>query len=55
MVDPFGDILLDMGTSQGIGYANLDMRRVTETREALPLLKNRRTDIYPSLDDVVGR
>ena len=26
-----------------------------ETREALPLLKNRRTDIYPSLDGVVGR
>ena len=55
VVDPFGDILLDMGTSEGIGYANLDMRRVGETRKALPLLKNRRTDIYPSLDDVVGR
>ena len=54
VVDPFGNVLLDMGTGEGVGYADLDLHRVEETREALPLLKNRRTDIYPGLGDVIN-
>jgi len=45
-VDPFGKILLDMKKRQGIGYVNISLDKVKQTRKALPLLKNRRTDLY---------
>lgn len=48
-VDPYGKVLLDMEQREGIGYADIDISKVKETRRSLPLLKNRRTDIYPSL------
>ena len=46
VVDPYGKILLDMKKRQGIGYVKISTKQVTETRKLLPLLKNRRTDIY---------
>ena len=49
VVDPYGKILLDMKKKQGIGYVNIDLKRIKQIRELLPLLKNRRTDIYPTL------
>ncbi|MBA4447845.1 MAG: carbon-nitrogen hydrolase family protein [Nitrosopumilaceae archaeon] len=49
VVDPYGKILLDMKKKQGIGYANIDLKKVKQTRKVLPLLKNRRTDVYPTL------
>ena len=49
VVDPYGKILLDMKKRQGIGYANIDLKKIKETRKVLPLLKNRRTDVYPTL------
>lgn len=48
-VDPYGKVLLDMKQREGIGYVDIDISKVRETRKALPLLKNRRTDVYPSL------
>ena len=45
-VDPYGRILLDMKKRQGIGYVNISLENVHDTRRKLPLLKNRRTDIY---------
>lgn len=48
-VDPFGKVLLDMRKKQGIGYVNIELKKIKEIRKALPLLKNRRTDIYPTL------
>lgn len=42
VVDPWGDVLLDMGTAQGVGYANLDLQRVRTVREQLPSLANKR-------------
>jgi predicted amidohydrolase len=45
-VDPYGRILLDMKKRQGIGYVNISLEKVYEIRKKLPLLKNRRTDIY---------
>lgn len=48
VVDPFGEVLLDMGKRRGIGYAEVDPDVADRTRRDLPLLKNRRTDIYPS-------
>ena len=49
VVDPYGKILLDMKKKQGIGYVNIDLKKVKQTRKVLPLLKNRRTDVYPTL------
>ncbi len=45
-VDPYGRILLDMKKRQGIGYVNISISVVRNTRKKLPLLKNRRTDLY---------
>jgi len=49
VVDPYGKVLLDMKKKQGIGFVNIDLDKVKQTRKVLPLLKNRRTDIYSSL------
>ena len=49
VVDPYGKVLLDMKKKQGIGYANIDLKKIKQTRKVLPLLKNRRTDVYPTL------
>ncbi len=49
VVDPYGKIMLDMKKRQGIGFATIDLNKVREIRKILPLLKNRRTDIYPTL------
>jgi len=46
VVDPYGKILLDMKKRQGIGIANISLDKVNKTRKVLPLLKNRRTDLY---------
>ncbi len=46
VVDPYGKILLDMKKKKGIGYVNIDLNKVKQTRKILPLLKNRRTDVY---------
>ena len=48
-VDPYGKILLDMKKKQGIGYVNIELKNIKQIRKVLPLLKNRRTDIYPTL------
>ena len=49
VVDPYGKVLLDMKKKQGIGYVKIDLKKVKHTRKVLPLLKNRRTDVYPTL------
>jgi len=49
VIDPYGKILLDMKKKQGIGYVNIELKNVNQIRKILPLLKNRRTDIYPTL------
>ncbi|MFB5629912.1 MAG: carbon-nitrogen hydrolase family protein [Nitrosarchaeum sp.] len=49
VVDPYGKILLDMKKKQGIGYVDIELKNVKQTRKVLPLLKNRRTDVYPIL------
>jgi len=46
IVDPFGIIILDMGNKEGLEIIDLDMDRINLIRNDLPLLKNRRTDLY---------
>jgi predicted amidohydrolase len=43
VVDPWGDVLLDMGgESAGLGFAEIDPARIEEVRSQLPSLANRR-------------
>lgn len=49
VIDPYGQILLDMKKKQGIGIADISIDKIKHTRKALPLLKNRRTDVYTDL------
>jgi len=46
VVDPLGKILLDMKKRQGFGVVNISLNQVKKIRKILPLLKNRRTDVY---------
>ena len=48
VVSPFGKVLLDMKKRQGIGFVNLKLDDLKKTRKELPLLRNRRKDIYSS-------
>jgi predicted amidohydrolase len=49
IIDPYGKVLVDMKKKQGIAYADIDLKKIKQTRKVLPLLKNRRTDVYPTL------
>jgi deaminated glutathione amidase len=51
-VDPFGVVLLDMGNREGMEVVEIDKSRVQKIRELLPLLKNRRTDVYGNNNSV---
>ncbi len=46
VVDPWGDVLLDMGSESGphgvLGYADIDLARIGEIRQQVPSLANRR-------------
>jgi deaminated glutathione amidase len=46
VVDPLGRTMVDLGDKEDVEVVNLDLKLVAETREKLPLLKNRRTDVY---------
>jgi deaminated glutathione amidase len=50
VVDPFGKILVDMGERQGLKIVDVDLAVVKDVRDKLPLLKNRRADIYRKYD-----
>ena len=45
-VDPLGRTLVDLGESEGLEIIEIDLNLVRETRKTLPLLQNRRTDVY---------
>jgi predicted amidohydrolase len=49
VVDPYGKILLDMKKREGIGIVDISLDEVDKVRQRLPLLQNRRTDIYKDL------
>ncbi|MGB9124670.1 MAG: carbon-nitrogen hydrolase family protein [Nitrosotalea sp.] len=49
VVDPYGKILLDMKKREGIGFIDISLDEVKQVRQRLPLLQNRRTDIYKDL------
>ena len=52
VIDPFGTVLVDMGNREGMEIMNIDNSRINTIRRRLPLLKNRRTDVYKNYIDV---
>lgn len=42
VVDPWGEILLDMGEGQGVGFADIDLKRISDVRARIPALNHRR-------------
>lgn len=42
VIDPWGEILLDMGEEPGLGFAVLDLARIADVRARVPVIANRR-------------
>lgn len=53
-VDPFGATIIDMENREGIAFIDIDCSKIDTTRRTLPLLTNRRTDVYRNYIDVFG-
>jgi predicted amidohydrolase len=42
VVDPWGELLLDMGEDKGVGFADIDLKRISDVRSRIPALNHRR-------------
>src|SRR3954454_116876 len=42
VVDPWGEVLLDMGEGNGVCFADIDLRRISDVRSRIPALNHRR-------------
>jgi predicted amidohydrolase len=42
VIDPWGEILLDMGEESGVGFADIDLKRISDVRSRIPALNHRR-------------
>lgn len=42
VVDPWGEVLLDMGEQPGVGFADIDLTRIADVRSRIPALSHRR-------------
>jgi predicted amidohydrolase len=42
VIDPWGEVLLDMGEEVGIGFAEVDLARILDVRSRVPALSHRR-------------
>lgn len=42
VVDPWGEALLDMGDKPGVGFADVDLKRISDVRSRIPALSHRR-------------
>jgi deaminated glutathione amidase len=46
VIDPWGEVLLDMGEETGLGFADIDLAQVDAVRSRVPAIRHRR-DIPP--------
>jgi predicted amidohydrolase len=46
IVDPWGEVLSEAGTGEEIIYADIQLKRIDDVRRELPVLYNRREDVY---------
>ena len=42
VIDPWGEVLLDMGEDKGVGFADVDLARISDVRSRIPALNHRR-------------
>ena len=42
VIDPWGEVLLDMGDEPGLGFADIDLARIPDVRSRIPALSHRR-------------
>jgi predicted amidohydrolase len=42
VIDPWGEVLLDMGEEPGIAFADIDLKRIVDVRSRIPALNHRR-------------
>jgi len=42
VVDPWGEVVLDMGDQPGVGFAEIDLARISDVRSRIPSLTHRR-------------
>ena len=42
VVDPWGEVLLDMGEEPGVGFVDIDLKRISDVRGRIPALNHRR-------------
>src|SRR4051794_29000712 len=42
VVDPWGELVLDMGEERGVGFADIDLKRISDVRSRVPALNHRR-------------
>ncbi|MBO9711608.1 carbon-nitrogen hydrolase family protein [Sphingomonas sp.] len=42
VIDPWGEVLLDLGEPAGLGFAEIDMARVDAARSRVPVIQHRR-------------
>ena len=53
-VDPWGTIMEELGEGPGILMASVDFAKADQVRAQIPVLKQRRTDIYEVCEKTVG-
>lgn len=46
IIDPSGEVIKEAGESESTIFAEVDVARVQEMRESIPVFKNRRIDLY---------
>lgn len=42
VIDPWGEVLLDMGSAPGLGFAEVELAKVADARSRVPVLDHRR-------------
>ena len=42
VADPWGEVLLDMGEETGVGFAEIDLTRISDVRSRIPALNHRK-------------
>ena len=42
VIDPWGEVLLDMGEEPGVGFADIELKRISDVRARIPALSHRR-------------
>jgi predicted amidohydrolase len=47
IIDPFGEVLAELGDADGVAVADISAKRVIECRERVPSLDNRRWRVVP--------